>query len=246
MAPKKKRQAFDGSPDGLVEPLSTAFSDGPVILKYRTNVTSGQKDTSVLVKSLDLLCSFPSNVPQSVMKKALVQICKDNEKTWKLVGHAADEWCTDTSKKLRAMRRDVAQQLIKCRDISKDDWPDWIEGFAEKLGATDEDEAEDDGEDAPAEEDDAQTDISKFQIVWDPELEVFWLAQSIYPSVLFPSVGLPIGIPLSRRRRRRRRRRRSTSARLLLARTRRLASKRCLRHPGLSGSRTMSKRSCSG
>eukprot|EP00959_Pyramimonas_sp_CCMP1952_P403468 8454181-Pyramimonas_sp.AAC.1 len=63
MSAKKTRQAFEGTPDDLLPALGAAFSEGPAILKFRTNLTVGAKDNDLVQKNVDVLCSLPSNTP---------------------------------------------------------------------------------------------------------------------------------------------------------------------------------------
>ena len=102
--------------DFLVEHLPL-----PGAIQYRSDVDAGGVDPKQITLHAELLLGlrqFKNHFAQKWLAKVLSSVADRKESDWNLADEQA-EWATETSKRLRAMLRDISQGLVKLKAKQK-------------------------------------------------------------------------------------------------------------------------------
>ena len=105
MSPKKHKPK-SAMTSAQMMPLIKQYIQRAVEIEYRQS-QQGAMNRVTLQNWLMFVTKLPAAVKQKELAGALSQWASLNEKTWHLAGETA-EWAESTSRKIRAMRRDVA------------------------------------------------------------------------------------------------------------------------------------------
>ena len=102
----------------------------PVLISYRESL-QGARNTEQLSKYRSLIQSVP-DVALKTLVEWLITVAKDKEDQWHLAADV-DSWALQTAKRLKAMKRDVAQAILKARGSGKCP-PQWLQPFLDSEG----------------------------------------------------------------------------------------------------------------
>ena len=98
----------------------------PVVIGYRESL-SGKRDIEQLTKHKNLIRRTPPMKPKE-LTQLLECVAAAKEDEWHLCGEASG-WAKQTSKRLRAMKRDISQALVKTTSDPKRPGPGWLQDF---------------------------------------------------------------------------------------------------------------------
>ena len=129
--PKKKSRMVTESAESAAVEIMKKELQTPVLISYRESL-QGARNTEQLSKYGSLIQSIP-DVALKTLVEWLITVAKDKEDQWHLAADV-DSWALQTAKRLKAMKRDVAQAVVKAKERPGKCRPPWLQPFLDSEG----------------------------------------------------------------------------------------------------------------